>query len=729
MESLEPGKSKTFEAEYTVTEADILAGKVVNVATATGTSPDPDEPEVPVDPGKKEDPTDPKNGHLTVTKETTSNPANGKTYALGEEITYKVTVTNDGNLTLTDITVTDELTGNVGDAAWKVGSLEPGKSETFEAKYTVTEADILKGEVVNVATAKGTSPDPDEPEAPVTPGTKEDPTVRPAPSLFISKEAAEGTPAKVILGDTINYTITVVNNGNVTLKNVKVKDSLTGDEKTYEVLKPGDTKELNVTYKVTEKDILAGKVVNTATVTGTDPNGKTIEQKATKTVTTETKNGKLNITKTTTSSPKENGKYALGETITYKIVAENVGNLTITDITVKDELTGDEWTIKSLAPGESKEFTAEYKVTEKDILAGKVVNVATATGTSPDPDEPEVPVDPGEKEDPTDPINATYTVDKSIVDQKAEYKVGDTIEYQIVVANTGNVTIENINVTDQLTDASGKVTFTDVNGAKLNDDNTVTINTLKPEGKVTLKCEYKVAREDAGKSIVNTAIAKSDTEIPDPEDPDNPIKPVDPTDPTDPTDVEDIYNLTINYVYADGRTAAPSVRAQYLEGESYGYTSPTINGYTPNYAFVRTGAEGMPARDVVVTVVYTAIPTPTTPTTPTTPATPTTPTTPATPGGGTTAAPADGTPVGAEVRANEDGDVEVVPVVEEDVPLAKRDLDDHKCCILHFLLMLAAMIIYAAYTRSMKKRQERIAELAEELETEKLKREQQESAE
>jgi uncharacterized repeat protein (TIGR01451 family) len=41
---------------------------------------------------------------------TTSTPANGAGYILGEEITYKITVTNDGNLTITDITLTDELT-------------------------------------------------------------------------------------------------------------------------------------------------------------------------------------------------------------------------------------------------------------------------------------------------------------------------------------------------------------------------------------------------------------------------------------------------------------------------------------------------------------------------------------------------------------------------------------------------------------------------------------------
>lgn len=201
---------------------------------------------------------------------------------------------------------------------------------------------------------------------------------------------------------------------------------------------------------------------------------------------------------------------------------------------------------------------------------------------------------------------------------------------------------------------------------------------------------------------------------------------------TNPTEVEEYYNLTINYVYADGTTAAPSVRARYLEGETFGYRSPTINGYTPDYAFVRSDANGMPARDVVFTVVYTAIPaapavTPASPTTPSdgTPNGGNATTNNASVGGNVTA---NNEPVGAELRATED-DMEVVPVVEEKVPLAKRNLDDHECCILHFLIMLIALIIYAAYTRSMKKRQERIAELADELEMELLKRSQGEAKE
>ena len=820
IDKLAPGASEEFTAEYIVTEADILAGSVVNEATATGTSPDPDEPEVPVTPGEKEDPTEEPAGHLTVTKETTSTPEEGNSYGLGETISYKVTVTNDGNLTIKDITVTDELTGNVGDKAWTIDKLAPGESEEFTAEYTVTETDILAGKVVNNATATGTSPDPDEPEVPVTPGEKEDPTEVAAPSLYIEK-IADKNPSQVKLGDIINYTITVKNNGNVTIKNVKVTDDLTKDEETYDALKPGETKELKVSYTVTEDDLLKGKVTNVATVTGTDPNGNSIEETDTVNVTTEDPVGKLKVTKTTTSKPangetyalgeeityeitventgnltvsditvtdeltgnvgndawkidslapgekstpfeakytvteddilagevaneataagttknndnpeatdkitdqtveanghltvtKEttstpaNGKtYALGETIAYKVTVTNDGNLTITDITVTDELTNDEWSINSLAPGKSESFDATYTVTEDDIKAGKVVNVATAEGTSPDTEKPDVPVEPGEKEDPTDPVDATYDVDKTIVNPQKEYKVGDKIKYQIKVTNPGNVTIENITITDQLQNAAGKVTFTDLAGAKLNSNNTVTIDKIEPNGEVVLKCEYRVVRADAGKQIVNIAIAKSDTEIPDPEDPEKPpIKPGDQKDPTDPAPVEKMYTLTIHYVYANGDTAAKDYTGKYLAGEAYGpIYSPTINGYTTEDNYVRSGKGGMPPKDTVIYVVYTAVP--------------------ANGGGNGGGTPATTPNTGLAVQADDDGNVNVTPVVDDKVPLARQNLDDHDCCILHFLLMLLALIALICYTVDMKKRQERIAELKDELETEQIKR-------
>ena len=140
-----------------VTEADVLAGEVVNVATATGTSPDPDEPDVPVEPGEDPEPIEEKDAKLTVTKETTSTPADGK-YVLDEVITYKVTVTNDGNVTLTDLEIVDELTGDT----WTVTSLAPNASKVFTATHTVTVDDVVAGSVTNAVTATAVDPDSEE---------------------------------------------------------------------------------------------------------------------------------------------------------------------------------------------------------------------------------------------------------------------------------------------------------------------------------------------------------------------------------------------------------------------------------------------------------------------------------------------------------------------------------------------------------------------------------------
>ena len=282
IESLAPNASETYTAEYEVTEADILEGSVVNEATATGTSPDPENPDVPVDPDEVEDPTDDPNGHLTIEKTTTSTPANGETYALGETISYKITVTNDGNLTITDITVTDELTGNVGENAWTIESLAPGASKEFEASYVVAEKDILAGKVVNEATASGTSPDPEKPEVPVEPGTKEDETDPPTPSFDFTKEITNSDGKPFGFNEEIRYRVTFTNTGNVSLTNTVIDDVAGANSvaKKFDLgtVGVGDSVTFEYTYTVQDGDlrpvyqadgVTAAKhmVTNTATVT------------------------------------------------------------------------------------------------------------------------------------------------------------------------------------------------------------------------------------------------------------------------------------------------------------------------------------------------------------------------------------------------------------------------------------------------------------------------------
>src|SRR5690606_4604834 len=102
-------------------------------------------------------------------------------------------------------------------------SLAPGAVETLTTTYTITQADLDNGSVLNTATATGEDPDGDpvDPEDPTdgeveTPGTQN-------PGLTITKSARDGDYAAV--GDVITYEITVRNTGNVTLSNIVITDS------------------------------------------------------------------------------------------------------------------------------------------------------------------------------------------------------------------------------------------------------------------------------------------------------------------------------------------------------------------------------------------------------------------------------------------------------------------------------------------------------------------------
>jgi glyoxylate utilization-related uncharacterized protein len=72
---------------------------------------------------------------------------------------------------------------------------------------------------------------------------------------------------------------------------------------------------------------------------------------------------------------------AIDDIITYTVVVENTGNVTLTNIAVADPKTGLDVTIASLAPGASVTYTETYTITLADLNSGSVVNTATATYT------------------------------------------------------------------------------------------------------------------------------------------------------------------------------------------------------------------------------------------------------------------------------------------------------------------------------------------------------------
>ena len=149
----------TYSATYAVTQADIDAGNVVNTATADSDESDPatDDNDEPL----------PQNPVIDIVKDGTFDAGADGFADPGELISYSFTVTNEGNVSLTNVSVTDPLPGlsaitfDGGDTDGD-GELDVDEIWTYSATYAVTQADIDAGNVVNTATADSDESDPDE---------------------------------------------------------------------------------------------------------------------------------------------------------------------------------------------------------------------------------------------------------------------------------------------------------------------------------------------------------------------------------------------------------------------------------------------------------------------------------------------------------------------------------------------------------------------------------------
>jgi conserved repeat domain len=166
--------STTFTATYTITQADIELGAVYNLALAEGTdsngNPIDDESQDPSPVGTDDplyEPTCPdctvtileQNPGIALIKTAIFNDENNNGIAeAGETITYNFTVTNTGNVSLSDVTINDPLPGVVVSGGPITLAVGQSDSTTFTATYAITQADINAGSVSNQAIATGRSP-------------------------------------------------------------------------------------------------------------------------------------------------------------------------------------------------------------------------------------------------------------------------------------------------------------------------------------------------------------------------------------------------------------------------------------------------------------------------------------------------------------------------------------------------------------------------------------------
>ncbi|MCK1820926.1 SH3 domain-containing protein [Streptomyces sp. XM83C] len=225
----------------------------------------------------------------------------------------------------------------------------------------------------------------------------------PDPSYTVQKSASTSGP--VHAGDTVTYTVTVTNTGQI-VTNAAFTDDLSGvlDDATlvpdsieattgtaeltgtaltwHGTLAAGDT--ATVTYRVKVDSPVSGNPTLGNTVTATAPGGScasagrcTVEVPVTST------EPKLKIRK----DVEETAFTGPGEVLHYTFEVTNTGPVPVSDITVTDDGPGNPAVtcpVTTLQPGESTVCTATYTTTAADVRAGRISDIATVTGRGPD---------------------------------------------------------------------------------------------------------------------------------------------------------------------------------------------------------------------------------------------------------------------------------------------------------------------------------------------------------
>lgn len=249
-----------------LTQEDVDAGQVANAAFGTSDQDDDDDEETVE--------YEPEPDMESVKTFTGCNPqvACEDGVQVGDVVTWDITVTNTGPVTLVDVVVEDELTGNVDDQALTCAiALAPASSCTVSVEYETTLADLEAGDAIpNVAFVTAT-PEPGGP--PIEQEPPAEAPIRPEPGLELAKSVTPQVIDDADVGDEVTFTFEVTNVGNITLQDIAVVDDMINGEITCEAteLDPGESTTCSAPYELTAEDIAAGQVNNVAITTGSSP--------------------------------------------------------------------------------------------------------------------------------------------------------------------------------------------------------------------------------------------------------------------------------------------------------------------------------------------------------------------------------------------------------------------------------------------------------------------------
>ncbi len=429
---LGPDETWIYTADYFITQPDINNGQVVNQATISA--------DVQGQPGETVADLSDDNSHIEddptiiglihclpgISVVKTGEPQDATGSPGCDIIHYTFEVVNPSVLhILENVVLTDPMLGGVitgpdsGDTS-DDGFLDPDETWIFTAQYNITQEDINSGQVINQASVSAdVQGQPGETVADLSDDNshlEDDPTVT---SLVACQNPAIGLIKESLVIDanmdgcleTVEYTFTITNIGNVDLKEVVLEDDLFGgeipgplagwDDNNDGILSVDETWTYVANHAITQQDIDAGFIINQAPVNALtlidvpvqdlSDNDTLFEDEPTRTEIPNdacTDGGdKIGLIKIGNLID-ANGDGCL-DGILFSFTVTNTGTSDLETVILDDPLLGgqisgpmngtDQNNDGILSIGESWTFEASYPLTQQDIDNGLIQNQASVS--------------------------------------------------------------------------------------------------------------------------------------------------------------------------------------------------------------------------------------------------------------------------------------------------------------------------------------------------------------
>ena len=347
---------------------------------------------------------------------------------VGQVITYTYVVTNTGNVTvLGQITVTDD---KVTVVCPPTASLAPGQSITCTASHTVTQADLDAGQIVNAASASNgvvTSP----------PDTVTVPAIQ-KPLLSIVKSSAT---TSLSAPQTVNYTYLVTNTGNVTVTGIALVDDNVGGGVTcpQTSLAPERLDDLHRVARVLAGGARRGRLACRGERRAGEHRHRVLERGGRR-----QRQPRHSDRADAGADAREVGVAGVvrprrrGDHVHVQGHEHGQRDADRAVLGRGQQGDGDVPGDDQLAPGDSITCTSTHTVTQADLDAGRIVNIATATN--------------GSVTSRPDVVGVGAVAEPLLSVVKSSPTTGlsspQTVSYSYLVTNTGNVTLTGIALSD-----------------------------------------------------------------------------------------------------------------------------------------------------------------------------------------------------------------------------------------------------------------------------------------